>query len=306
MRGRGKRDWWRPEPGSKAAERLNFLGVAITIATGAFTLAAITWTLASSNDGRIKALLIWAIGVSSAGAVLIYRLFQRENMETRYGRALENLHMAHHRLRDASYDRYIARRPETAWKPVVEDALGKFARAFSIASGASCHATVKVVLDRTSALGTSTGSADALEVETYVRSVARPVQVRPEVQRNTVGHNTDFRYLFNAESNNRCWYHNELLDLEGYDNPHWPANPTPKNVPYRSTMVWPIRKVILEGGATSPNHIYIHGFLTVDSSEPNIFTYERHFHLGAGFADHLLSVLWDPEDLREAHLAVTT
>lgn len=304
MRNGDNGDWWRPLPGSKADARLQFLAAALSIGAGSASLAALTWTLASTNDGRIKALLWWAIGVTALGAFVYYRLLQRESKESRYGRALENLHMAHHTLRDAAYSRYIARAPEADWKLLVEQSLGKFARSFSIASGASCHVTVKIVTDTKNALGAAIWSADELEVDTYCRSVARPFQVRPNVQRNTIGHNTDFRYLFNAEANNRCWFHNDLLTLENYDNPHWPESPSVRNVPYRSTMVWPIRKVLREGGAADPNDYYIHGFLTVDSSEPHIFVYERHFHLGAGFADHLLSVLWDPDDVRQAHEAV--
>ena len=121
-----------------------------------------------------------------------------------------------------------------------------------------------------------------------------------------MGHNTDFRYLFDLErKSNRCWHHNDLLTLEGYENPHWPENATAGNVPYRSTMVWPIRKVLREGAGESANELYIHGFLTIDSKEPDVLVYERHFDLGAGFADHLLSVLWDPEQLRLAHLYLT-
>lgn len=32
--------------------------------------------------------------------------------------------------------------------------------------------------------------------------------------------------------------------------------------------------------------------------------YERHFPLGAGYADHLFGVLWDPDHLRDVHLVL--
>jgi len=66
-------------------------------------------------------------------------------------------------------------------------------------------------------------------------------------------------------------------------------------------MVWPIRKVLREGTSTRPHEFYIYGFLTVDSREPNVLIFERHFHLGAAYADHLLSVLWNPDELRRVH-----
>lgn len=270
-------------------------------------LAAFVWSVASTNDGRIKALLVWAIGTTVIFGFMTMRVFKRENRETRYGRALASQHKAHHLLRDASYARYIARKPESEWRPIVQEALVQFAGAFTIATGASCHATIKSVLGPEAALGQGERTPDSLEVETYLRSVKREPTVRPGVRRNTVGQNTDFRFLFDPErrKSNRCWFHNDLLTYEGYDNPHWPERPTARNVPYRSTMVWPIRKVLREDAGDAQDEHYIHGFLTIDSAEPDILDWERHFHLGAGFADHLLSVLWNPEQLRLAYETIS-
>ena len=301
----GGREWWRPEPGSKAEARVQFSANALGILTAVVALAVFAWSVISTDDGRMKALILWALGTTVAFAYVTLRVFSRENRETRYGRALANVHDAHHLLRDAAYARYIAQVPEEAWKAIVGEALSKFAQAFSIATGASCHATIKSVLGPETAIGEGDRGPESLEVETYLRSEGRAVTMRPSVRRNTVGHNTDFRFLFDPEKKtNRCWHHNDLLTLEGYDNPHWPEQPTVRNVPYRSTMVWPIRKVLREGTGAAPNEHYIHGFLTVDSKEPDVLVYERHFELGAGFADHLLSVLWNPEQLRRAHLDI--
>lgn len=175
-----------------------------------------------------------------------------------------------------------------------------------IAIGAPCHATVKHLTDPTGHTGRSAPSLEDLIVETFARSSQRAPTVRAGVPANSVGRNTDFRQLFSPDENNRCWYHNDLLTLDKgvYDNPHWPADPTRRNVPYRSTMVWPIRKVLREGTATTPHELYIHGFLAIDCPEADVLDYDRHFDLGAAYADHLLSVLWDTHELRNVHLAV--
>jgi hypothetical protein len=174
-----------------------------------------------------------------------------------------------------------------------------------VATGASCHATIKVVDDPRGAAGRESQSIADLEVETFVRSSERTETLRSGVPKNTVDRNTDFRVLFSNDSDNRCWYDNDLLKLGSlYENTHWPDNPTRRNVPYRATMVWPIRKVLREGSPGARQEVYIHGFLTVDSMETGIFDYDRHFELGAAYADHLLSILWDPDQLRKAQQAI--
>ena len=245
-------------------------------------------------------------GVTAAGAYVILQLTKREHRETRFARAVQPIHGAHHGLRDAAYERYIMGAPETAWSSTVEASLQQFAAGFSVATGAACHATIKRLDDPGGAAGRSAASSDDLVVETYLRSASRSTTLRPGVPANTVGRNSDYRQLLSPDADNRCWHHDDLLQLDPalYDNPHWPERPTRKNVPYRTTMVWPIRKVILDGTTTSPREVYIHGFLTVDSTEPGVFDYERHFELGAAYADHLLSVLWEQKELRNVHGAV--
>lgn len=293
-------DWWRPAPGSKAEQRVQFLGAALTIAGTSFTLAAVTWTLASTDDGRIKALLWWCIGVTGAGSFALYRGMRREHRETRYGRALGSLHQAHHLLRDAAYLRYIDRVRSDTWRSKVEESLVQFAASMSVATGAACHATIKVVVDETGPAGRARTSPAELLVRDFARSAPRSPTMRHGVPSNTVGRNSDYEHLFSPDADNRCWYSNDLLRLEPevYKNTHWPERPTKRNVPYRSTMVWPIRKVLREGSTASPQELYVFGFLTVDSREPEVLDYERHFEMGACYADHVLSVVWDPQHLR--------
>lgn len=298
-------DWWRPQAGSRWEHRLQFVAAVLTIAGGSASLAALTWTLASTADGRVKALLWWSFGITAAVAFLLRKLLIREHADIRYGRCLEPLHLSHHLLRDASYKRYIERASEREWKALVEQSLFQFQRAFSIATAAPCHATIKTVTDKESGSGTSNQSLEKLKVDTFARSQRRDPNKRPGIGDNTVANNTDFRILFSREKNNRCWYHNDLLELENYENPHWPEDPRPKNVPYRATMVWPIRKIVSDESPTANIDHIVHGFLTIDSLEPQILLYERHFPMGAAYADHLFSVLWDPEHLRARHSAVT-
>jgi len=163
-------DWWRPAPGSKAEQRFQFIEAALGIAGTSFAVAAATWTFASSEDGRMKALLWWAFGATAFGAFVIFWLVRRESTEVRYGRTLGPFHEAHHRLRDAAYERYIAASPRDDWNSTVEESLREFASAFSIALGANCHATIKTVAPPDGATGQSDISSENLEVDTFARS----------------------------------------------------------------------------------------------------------------------------------------
>ena len=60
----GGREFWRPEPGSRMEARVQFVGSALSIVTATVALAVFAWSVISSNDGRMKALLLWAIGTS--------------------------------------------------------------------------------------------------------------------------------------------------------------------------------------------------------------------------------------------------
>lgn len=295
---------WRPRPGSWLDRWGTPLATVGTIVTCALSLGGLAWALISSDEGRLKAILLWCIGSASVIAILMVKMARREHQDVRYGRALEPLHMSHHLLRDASYMRYIQGRDERDWKAIVEESLRQFQSAMSVATGSPCHATIKTVVDHGAAGGRSDAGLDGLIVDTYLRSSPRNATFRHGVRSNTVANNSDFRHLFSVEKNNRCWSHDDLLQLEGYENPHWPDNPTPRNVPYRSTMVWPIRKVIRDGTSTEPVDFIVHGFLTIDSPDANVLVFERHFHLGAGYADDLLGVLWDPKHVREVSMAL--
>lgn len=294
-------DFWRPAPHSKWNYRLSFLADALGIVLGSFTLAGITWTLASTNDGRIKALLWWTFGITAVVGLIVYRLLKREHRETRFGRALSTTHSAHHRLRDAAYARFIMRQPEATWAPVIETALADFATSFSIATGSDCHVAVAQVVAADMVPPTLAHDFNHYQVLVKYRSSPRsPVRSVPDSE-NTVGRNTDFRELFRTDRNMPCWHNNDLLQETLYDNTHWPEKRTKSTVPYRATMVWPIRKVLVTGTASQRQQVYMYGFLTVDSPDPHVFEYKRHFHLGAAFADHLVSVLWDPAHLRTLH-----
>jgi hypothetical protein len=237
---------------------------------------------------------------------VVFQISKREHRDKRFARALGSHHLAHHKLRDAAYERYIAQSPEADWRAVVTESLAHFETSFSVATGAPCHATIKVVDDPRGAAGRDSQSTADLEVRTFARSAPRSETLRHGVPKNTVDRNTDFRVLFSNDSDNRCWYHNDLLRLDLYENTHWPESPTRRNVPYRATMVWPIRKVLREGSSGVRQEVYIHGFVTVDSMETFIFDYDRHFELGAAYADHLLSILWDPDELRKAQGAIAS
>lgn len=301
--------WWVPAAGSGKERLVNFLGAAASIAGTAFAVASIIWLTVDSQDGRMKALLVWAVGVTAFGAYMVYQLNKRDHRDIRFAKALPAAHQAHHLLRNASYARYIEQVPRKDWVDEVRGATAAMASAFSVATTAACHVTVKLVRNPNGGDGGEAASPNGWVVDTLCRSEPRSFSRRDELDADKVGDNTDFKELFSADPEKRCFHHNDLLNTGDlvYRNSHWPDRPTAKNVGYRSTMVWPIRKVVNEGADPNdldkPLDIVVVGFLTVDSKETGIFDYSRHFEMGAAFADHLLSVVWDPELLRALHNA---
>jgi hypothetical protein len=140
------------------------------------------------------------------------------------------------------------------------------------------------------------GSVRPIVVADLYRSGNATQRSRP--QKNDLVHlNTDFEALFDQEKD-YC-FHNDLIALhkaKKYKNSHWPDSP-PSNPAYRSTIVWPIRK-IRDHPLSIPDYVNseneqqeLFGFLCVDSKKTNVFVEPEDVQLGAAYADTLFHVL---------------
>ncbi len=276
------------------------------------------WHLVGSNSGRILLLLGWAAVMTSviagfgiATVVFVRRVGQRiEAGQNRNAQAivarlaereriadsLEEFHQAHHLLRDAVFAKEAMGAGPKKIQQIVEDSLRHFAKGMTVAVGVPCHATIKTASPPKDVSLSNTRQNDYL-VSNYARSEQRDTHQRRAGMDNTIGANSDFRFLMDRNATvRRCWWSNDLLALSAYDNPHWPENPRPDNVPYRAAMVWPIRYIINPATHTEPADIYQVGFLAVDCAVVDVFDLDKHFPLGAAYADHLLATIWSIDD----------
>jgi hypothetical protein len=153
-------------------------------------------------------------------------------------------------------------------KAVLAKVMDEVAKAFSILTGSSCRACVKVCRNKR-------GNKE-LQASTFCRHSAE----RHTGDDHPVAHNTDFNDLYQDHSK-KWFFGNDLPAMageKGYNNTSmgWIEK-------YRATLVWPIRSLTDNPQATPT----LLGFLCVDSKMAQAFSEEFDYEVGAIVADTL-------------------
>jgi hypothetical protein len=228
-------------------------------------------------------------------------------LATRHSMIIEagnDYHMVFHKLRDAAFVTVlngVADDHAEEYLGHLGEAVDHFSAAFSTLTGAPCRACIKRVKTLESE-DTSVASTEEGIRPILVFDLVRSAPHKPSPQRDYVHDNTDFEVLIRRDDNK--FLCNDLVGLfnEGkYKNSHW-GDTVPDPVPYRSTIVWPIRKILRDPNTASklgayPFDQHILGFLCVDSALANVFDPDQvsannlDFNLGAPIADTLYHVL---------------
>ena len=107
----------------------------------------------------------------------------------------------------------------------------------------------------------------------------------------SINGNTDFLELYlNFEK--RMYFSNNIPHEKGYSNSSFQIN---KKLPYSSTVVWPIRKLVYVQDKKADELLNqeqdIIGYLCVDSARRNVFQEGYDFEMGAIIADALFVFL---------------
>jgi len=272
-------------------EWLNLAAAVLTMLTAAAVLLRYR-----EQDVFLKAFLLYFL------ILLVYLGFItfRYSRKARYAEATEAVHNALHAARDAYHYLEWCRSPEKENIQFDEkrccDALRivltAVSTAFSITSGTRCRATLKVI---------GQDENDDLYVVTKARDSVSHANCehldRGEGRRHLIKKNTDFHLI--VEGKHNYFFCNNLQKYPDYLNTNYDeyskTQKKPWPLPYRSTIVWPIRYVWTkeerdEHGEISCNDD-LYAFLTVDSSAPNAFNERHDFQMGAGLADALFPVL---------------
>lgn len=218
--------------------------------------------------------------------------------KARYAEATKCIHDAIHTARDAyhyldwchSPDREKVVFDNHRFRELMVTALTSASAAFSLVSGLKCRTTIKVL-----------GQND--DGTLYVSTVARDTVScglckkidDAEGKQHLVSKNTDFHLI--SEGNRPYFFNNNLPKYPNYLNTSQDiasyGNNGKWNLPYKSSIVWPIRYVWEKGEAAindgeKPEDFY--AFLTVDSSSQEAFIEEFDVQMGAALADALFPV----------------
>jgi hypothetical protein len=189
-------------------------------------------------------------------------------------------------------------------KKCLQEVLGAFALGFSIITNAPCRACIKVIDYRPPA-NEAVRHEDRIKYS-YARTFCRDFETAAQIDHLPEGptdapvqHNTAFSFLFEA-ADRRYFIGNDLpaLSKQGrYLNSSiqkYGRNEGSWSLPYRSTMVWPIRRITetpVSGGAVFTGRQQIIGYLAVDNPEIKVFVERFDFEIGALLADALYMFL---------------
>lgn len=270
-------------------------------AAAVVTILSLPLILLSGTEtvtGCILAIFFCALFVLCWGLLILQEY--RYSRKARYAEAAERVHLAFHRLRDAWFSLYT-HQDDNAFLEHVTDSVRALASAFSLVAGVHCRVCIKELFCPDEKVKPK---ARALVTKTLSRSEDEPDQDYPGDEQNYVWDNTDFLLLF-RKPEERKFFCNNLLELQGYKNSHWtPEMIERKEYKYVSTIVWPIRKTLK---APVPEIHPFHerhdclGFLCVDSLARGAFRKRFDVWVGAAYADVLYAVLkgWKESTITE-------
>lgn len=252
----------------------------------AFSILALVKT-----QSTIDSSIVWVFGIYifTIASMLVVREYTYSR-KARYAEAMKQLHKCAHEIRDSYWA--IESNNAGLCMESVKSSLNSFASAFSIVTGTSCRACIKVI--------EHDSSKDP--VDFYTRTFCRNQKVAQSTNRDDpapLEKNTDFKILYQQDDDENYFLSNNLTKRKRYQNSNWPSRHDKRAVfikerkyQYISTIVWPIRSREVE---SNPEVI---GFLCVDSLTRGVFERRYDVDTGAIIADMLYPLL---SKYRKAH-----
>ncbi len=237
--------------------------------------------------------------------LLVYVIVQeyRYSRKARYSEAMFGLHSCIHFLRDFHFDLKNIQK-DFDCKNALSDVITSLTNSFSIVTGTHCRGCIKMLeirnktLDDFQKINNPKERVKYLFVNTYCRDAQTAYTKSDEDSSNIYVHpvigNTDFLDLY-LRTELRCFFLNNLSTLKGYQNSSLQKDDS--ELPYQSTIVWPIRKLVYEQDCKKHNPYILNreqdiiGYLCIDSSGRNIFRKRYDFEMGAIIADALFTFL---------------
>lgn len=254
----------------------------------------------------------WVLSLTLAGITIaaLLTLAIRElqlNRQSKFVSVLSHLERASDQLRDLRIFLNIKREMGSVTKEdlsrariMIEDVLSTYADAFSILTSTRCRTCVKLI-----------HVADETPDEVLVFALARDRysavenkvhdKKRSEFKLDRLVDNTDYLRLWDPTVEDGGFYLSDDLkkekDYETSSAFYWrniagnPNTAVENNwlLPYRSTIVWPIRREVREELGIDKEECL--GFVSVDSRVPGVFIASEHAPLGKILANALFPIL---------------
>lgn len=242
--------------------------------------------------------------------------------KSRYAESLPLLHSIIHHTRDALYKIKSLNDEHVRYLSILN--LTFFAHAFSMITGTRCRASIKIIRKATDKeLEEAPQKYQIYNLkrfnfiaQTYARDIDSHTSCEPldELVKHWLIINTAFKQLMDTEQPllKRYFIDNNLPANADYYNTSFDIYGEPKKqkkifwdrdlhitwpLPYRSTMIWPIRKVLEKHEDHHPDSLTknypqdILGFLCIDSYAKGCFYPRYDFDYGALVADSLYMFL---------------
>lgn len=189
---------------------------------------------------------------------------------------------------------------------MISELLSMQADAYSTMTGTNCRSCVKMIEVVNQDAG-STFTREDLYVFTLARD-GRSEQLnrqhdekRNKEKQDKLSENSDFLQLWDESAPDPGYFHsNDLMQDKNYESSslkYWTTlgrqglkhNTENWRLPYRSTIVWPIRQDVRKH--LGINDFRVLGFLAVDSQATNAFERDLHVDLGTVLANALFPIL---------------
>lgn len=282
-------------------EVLNFFASIATI----ITLFIVAIKVQKPEVWYVIILLVY-LGIAVAIIFVQHFMYSRK---ARYAEAIRIFHPIAHILRDSFYR--LDQMDQNAFEAALEKILDALAAGFQRTTGTKIRACIKRLeveggIEALQAISIPMRKSDIIHADLFVcdnHSVwLKKTEAKYPDDKNRLARNSAFLSIFNGENNyyienniplayKRRRYENSSFARYGHGmpgKPNWV-------LPYRSTMIWPIRKLTdkseLARKDKLADHHDIFGFLCVDSESRYVWANRYDSEVGAAVADMLFAFM---------------
>ncbi len=209
-----------------------------------------------------------------------------DKIKKSFSASFGHMHRSYHYLRDTWFLWYTDNTREQMFTSL-KQGLEALVATFTTAKGSMCRACIKLIDF------VHSENIREFRVRTIMRDTGLNAKDRDKSRTHWITKNTDFEKLIKEVRDRPHFITGDIITHPGYQNTNI-SNLKQEKLDYRSTLVVPIRKMLIGRVNDFPSYNEqqdILGYLCIDSRETNLFNSEQDVDLLLAFADTLYSVL---------------